>query len=355
MMCLKRPLLLLAAIFSVMFLSACERPPMDTVQHGFRGTGMDQVYNPRYLATQVEKNAVPPSIGLIPADGPKAGAVYKNVKVLNNLSVGQFGTFMVSMTNWVAPKEGCAYCHNVANFAEESKYTKVVARNMILMTQRVNSQWKDHVVQTGVTCYTCHRGNNIPQNVWFKDPAEKMGNGMLGNKNGQNSPVEGSGYSSLPKNTYAAYLLGDEKIRVNGDTALPTGNKSSINATESTYGLMMHFSKSLGVNCTYCHNTRAVASWEESPPQRTRAWYAIRMARDINNNYMVPLTGVFPEHRLGPTGDVAKANCATCHQGAYKPLYGVSMIQDYPYLLGPSVYPVKAEDPPKAKQVVSMK
>ena len=97
---------------------------------------------------------------------------------------------------------------------------------------------------------------------------------------------------------------------------------------------MIHMSKSLGVNCTYCHNTRAIASWEESPPQRSSAWYGIRMARDINNNFMVPLTKVFPAHRLGPTGDVAKANCGTCHQGAYKPLYGVSMLTDYPYLRG---------------------
>jgi len=93
-------------------------------------------------------------------------------------------------------------------------------------------------------------------------------------------------------------------------------------------------SKSLGVNCSYCHNTRAIASWEESPPQRATAWYGIRMARDINNNFMVPLTSVFPAHRLGPTGDVAKANCATCHQGAYKPLYGVSMLANFPYLRG---------------------
>jgi mono/diheme cytochrome c family protein len=26
-------------------------------------------------------------------------------------------------------------------------------------------------------------------------------------------------------------------------------------------------------------------------------------------------------------GDVAKVNCATCHQGAYKPLYGASMLK----------------------------
>ncbi len=76
------------------------------------------------------------------------------------------------------------------------------------------------------------------------------------------------------------------------------------------------------------------------------AWYGIRMARDINNNYMVPITNVFPAHRLGPEGDVAKANCATCHQGAYKPLYGVSMLKDYPFLTGtpaPRVAPKPAE------------
>jgi hypothetical protein len=45
-----------------------------------------------------------------------------------------------------------------------------------------------------------------------------------------------------------------------------------------------------------------------------------------------PLTPVYPVARLGPDGDVAKVNCATCHQGAYKPLYGVSMLRDYPQL-----------------------
>ena len=47
---------------------------------------------------------------------------------------------------------------------------------------------------------------------------------------------------------------------------------------------------------------------------------------------MEPHTSTFPEQRLGPTGDVAKANCATCHQGAYKPLNGQSMLKDFPEL-----------------------
>lgn len=348
-------LILPALLASVLLLSGCERPPMDTVQHGYRGTGMDLIYNPRILAEQAANNALPASLGAAPAEGPKAGTIYKNVKVLNDLSVGQFGSFMVSMTNWVAPDQGCAYCHNVNNFADDSLYTKHVARTMIQMTQRVNTQWQDHVAQTGVTCYTCHRGNNIPQQVWFKEPTKKTGNGLLGNKDGQNTPVAASGYSSLPNDYFAQYLTGDDKIRVQGTTALPTGNKSSINSTEETYALMMHMSTSLGVNCTYCHNTQNIGSWEESPPQRSTAWYGLRMVRDLNNNYMVPITDLFPPHRLGPTGDVAKANCGTCHQGAFKPLYGQSMLKDFPFLTGPAKEMKKVKETPPSGKSVAMK
>ena len=320
-------------LFSMLLLAGCERPPIEAVQHGYRGTAMDEIYNPRTLAAQAPNNVVPASYP-VPADGPKAATAYKNVKVLGNLSTAQFTTFMVSMTSWVSPQQGCAYCHNVENFADDSKYTKVVARRMIQMNQRINSNWQTHVKQTGVTCYTCHRGNNIPQQVWFTAPEQKQGNGWLGNKDGQNTPSQSVGLSSLPYDPFTPFLLKDGMIRVEGDTALRTDNKRNIKETEKTFGLMIHMSKSLGVNCSYCHNTRAIASWEESPPQRATAWYGIRMARDINNNFMVPLTSVFPAHRLGPTGDVAKANCATCHQGAYKPLYGVSMLANFPYLRG---------------------
>jgi photosynthetic reaction center cytochrome c subunit len=35
---------------------------------------------------------------------------------------------------------------------------------------------------------------------------------------------------------------------------------------------------------------------------------------------------------MGPAGDVGKVNCATCHQGAYKPLFGAPMAKDFPEL-----------------------
>ena len=95
---------------------------------------------------------------------------------------------------------------------------------------------------------------------------------------------------------------------------------------------MMHQSEALGVNCTYCHNSRSFSAWDQSSPARTKAWYGIRMVRDVNNAYLEPLGPTYPPHRLGPLGDAPKANCATCHQGANKPLLGANMLKDYPEL-----------------------
>ncbi|CAM3802548.1 photosynthetic reaction center cytochrome PufC [Polynucleobacter antarcticus] len=320
---------------AILTLTACERPPIEAKQTGYRGTGMDQINNPRTDAQLAKINQLPASISASP-DGPRAGDVYKNVKVLNNLSQEQFTTFMVSMTAWVSPKEGCAYCHNVQNFADDSLYTKTVSRRMIQMNQTINANWGDHVKETGVTCYTCHRGNNVPQNVWF-NPVEKRGGNMLGNTNGQNDPIKTVGYASLPNQPFKDYFVANSRAaRVNGDTALPTGHKASIQETENVYGVMMHMSNSLGVNCTYCHNSRAFSNWEQSTPQRVQAWYGIQMLKDVNSSYITPLTSIHPADHKGPDGDIAKANCTTCHQGVNKPLLGKSMLKDYPYLAAPA-------------------
>lgn len=323
----------LLAVLAATLLAGCERPPVDSVQHGYRGTGMVQVYNPRTVEAQIPLNQPPAVIPAAPDDGPRAKDIYKNVQVLGDLSVGAFTRHMLSITQWVAPIEGCAYCHNVENLADDSKYQKVVARRMIQMTQQINADWKPHVAATGVTCYTCHRGNHIPSEIWFTAvPQDKRGD-FLGNLNGQNAPAKTVGLASLPNDPYTPYLRKAVDIRVGGTTALPMGKNSSIQATEATYGLMMHMSKSLGVNCTYCHNTRNFGAWDQSATQRTTAWHGIRMVRTLNNDFMEPLTATFPAQRKGPTGDVAKVSCATCHQGAYKPVYGAAMAKDHPELL----------------------
>lgn len=322
----------LAALGALALLSGCERPPMDTVQHGYRGTGMVQVYNPRTMEGVIAANQPPPSQPAAPREAPLAKDVYQNVKVLGHLGVGEFTQLMVSMTAWVSPEKGCNYCHNPANFADDSLYTKVVARKMVQMTQTINSQWQNHVALTGVTCYTCHRGQPVPQNIWFKPEAQNKGADFIGNKMGQNTPADSVKLASLPYDPFTPYLLGAEPIRVNATQALPSDHVGTIARTEKTYSLMAHMSSSLGVNCTYCHNTRAFGEWKGGPPQRVTAYHGIRMVRDINNAFMVPLTDTFPANRKGVLGDVAKANCTTCHQGAYKPVFGAPMLKDHPGL-----------------------
>ena len=339
---------LIAAITVLGILAGCgERPPIDTEQLGYRGTGMEQNRNPRLLqkviAANQPGNIQPPA----DASGPLAKDLYQNVQVLSDLSIGEFTRVMLSMTEWVAPAEekNCTYCHNGENYADESKYTYQVARSMLKMTRDINSNWKSHVKETGVTCHTCHRGGPVPSYVWYTDPGAGRENAFVGTRAGQNSAVTGLGittigHSSLPYDPYSPFLLGDSQIRVQGATALPTGNRASIKQAEWTYSLMVHMSESLGVNCTYCHNSRAWSNWEQSRPQRSVAWYGIRMARSLNNAYLVPLTDVFPANRKGPLGDVAKINCQTCHQGANKPYFGQSMAKAYPELQGVKAMPV---------------
>jgi photosynthetic reaction center cytochrome c subunit len=239
---------------------------------------------------------------------------------------------MAAITTWVAPTQGCGYCHEANNFASDKLYTKVVARRMIQMVRHINTDWTTHVAATGVTCYTCHRGQPVPSNIWFTIPPDNATGGLAEVHMGVDAAAPAAGEASLPYDPYTPFLKDDANIRVVATQALPGTDRQSIKQTEWTYALMMNFSQSLGVNCTYCHNTRAFSSWDQSTPQRATAWYGIRMVRDLNNAYLGPLLSTFPHNRLGPTGDVPKVACATCHQGVYKPLFGVSMVKDYPEL-----------------------
>jgi photosynthetic reaction center cytochrome c subunit len=321
-----------AAALAVL-LAGCERPPVDTVQRGYRGLGMVEVSNPRTATREVAANQAPASLPPAAAGGPLAGTVFKNVQVLTDVNVAEFTRTMEAMTQWVSPKEGCTYCHKAGeDFSADTLYTKVVARRMLQMTKHINADWKNHVASTGVTCYTCHRGEHVPANVWFHDPGPRTAQGMAGNRAGQNAPSPQVGLASLPFDPFTPFLEEKNQIRVVSETALPAGNRHSIKQTEWTYALMMHMSDSLGVNCTYCHNSRSFFSWDQSTPQRATAYHAINTVRDINEHYLVPLRNTLPANRLGPLGDPPKANCATCHQGAYKPLFGANMLKDYPAL-----------------------
>jgi len=322
----------LLALGAALLLAGCERPPVETAQQGYRGTGMVELSNPRLVEASAQLHAVPEPLPPAEPGGPTAGETYQNVQVLGDLSVGEFTRLMVAMTNWVSPQQGCAYCHAGADFASDSPYPKVVARRMLEMTRHINSDWKAHVADTGVTCYTCHRGQPVPAAIWFKDDSAERNIGSVGWRNHQNIAAPSVGYSSLPYDPFSPFLSGNSQIRVVGKTPLPPPTGQSIKQTEWTYGLMIHMSDSLGVNCTFCHNSRSFISWDQSSPKRTAAWQGIGLVRELNQSYLEPLRGTYPAERLGALGDAPKANCNTCHRGVSKPLYGASMLQAHPEL-----------------------
>ncbi|MAF61519.1 photosynthetic reaction center cytochrome PufC [Blastomonas sp. CCH5-A3] len=326
-----------ALAVAALSLGACDIGPKTSEQGGFRGTGIAQISDPD---NKIDPGTVPPPpYELPPPSGPKASEVYQNVKVLGHVSQEEFDYTMAAITQWIVPADappeqaGCNYCHNAENLADDSKYTKVVARRMIQMTQNINQNYSDHVKKTGVTCYTCHRGNAVPKYVWT-DPKPSDGR-LMGNKRGQNTPSPVTAYASLPLSTASMYLGLDAKAaRVQSKTRHPTTlNLKGTKDAEANYAIMMHLSRSLNVNCTYCHNSRAFAHWGQSSPQRAQAWYGLQMVKNANQEYIHPLTSVFPANRLGPQGDPYKTNCATCHQIQRKPLGGAQMAKDYPALL----------------------
>lgn len=328
------------AIGTAVIALTFEHPPVEVTQRGYRGLGMEQVQRPTTVAKLQAANQVPAPVDPVDPDGTPSSQVYQNVQVLGDVDSAEFTRLMQAITEWVAPEQGCSYCHaDGEDLSADTLYTKVVARRMLQMTRHLNADWQQHVGATGVTCYTCHRGNNVPKNIWFKNPGPEAARGMAGNHAGQNTPAPAVGFASLPYDPFTPFLEQDNNIRVVSTTPLPEGNRKSIKQAEWTYGLMMHLSQGLGVNCTYCHNSRSFSAWDQSTPARTTAWYGIRMVRDVNTAYLDPLLSVYPHNRLGPLGDAPKANCTTCHQGIPKPLYGVSMLKDYPEL-GPA--PVKA-------------
>ena len=93
------------------------------------------------------------------AQGPGGGkkgpaAAPKNLKVLTAENV---------MPNMRAAAQGlgvmCNYCH-VDDRSSDEKPEKVTARMMFSMTQEINAKFTDGKVH--VTCFTCHRGAEMP-------------------------------------------------------------------------------------------------------------------------------------------------------------------------------------------------
>jgi photosynthetic reaction center cytochrome c subunit len=321
--------------------------PVKGTQLGWRASSMIQWANDDPQVTQM--NQPPPKVQAVPPDPRPATEAYKNVKVLTDVNAGQFMALQYAMTAWVAPQQGCAFCHEGNDYASDANPHKQAARVMLQMTRHINADWTNHVGTSGVTCYSCHRSRPVPSAMWFpRTPAPE--NPWIDKQEDWNEASR-TVRGFFPVAGYEEYLLQDEAGVAQSRTALPTGEVAAQVVVKRLYEMMMQMSDGIGVNCGYCHNSRAFTDWQQSTPARWTGYYGIEMTRDINRNFIAPLATVIPQTRqplitplppVVPTREAGvlpgngMALCKTCHYGLPKPLDAAGMLQEFPGLKGPA-------------------
>jgi hypothetical protein len=87
----------------------------------------------------------------------RAGSVYKNLKVLQEMPNDQFLPSMRLFTGALGVT--CEFCHQ-ADRASDLNATKRISRQMITMTSNLNHESFGET--PSVTCFTCHRGSRVP-------------------------------------------------------------------------------------------------------------------------------------------------------------------------------------------------
>jgi photosynthetic reaction center cytochrome c subunit len=313
---------------------------------GWRASSMVQ-FDPTPLPA--ERSAEPPApLPPWPADARPAASAYKNIQVLTDLNAGQVLRLMTAMTQWVSPKQGCGFCHAGGDYASEANPLKQTARMMLKMTRHINAAWRTHVGTSGVTCFSCHQGQPAPSEMWFAAPP-KTQRPMIDWQEDYHEDAK-MVRTFFPYEGFEEYLLQDTSGSSQSYTALPTKSVQSQIVIKRLYEVMMQMSDGIGVNCDYCHNSRAFFDWSQSTPARWTGFSGIQMTRDLNKNFILPAGLMLPQgrFRLAKAGELnvppeeagwqagnGLANCATCHHFEPKPLGGADLISAYPGLAGP--------------------
>lgn len=95
-----------------------------------------------------------------------AESVFKDIRVMKGMPAGQ----LVRVMNMGLSRSlgvGCDHCHVVGEWDKEDKAKKQVARDMWVMTQRLNQEMLPAIKGLEgkppvANCTTCHRGSRIP-------------------------------------------------------------------------------------------------------------------------------------------------------------------------------------------------
>ena len=125
---------------------------------------------------------------------------------------------------------------------------------MLEMTRHINTNWTSHVAQTGVTCYTCHRGTPLPPYVRYLEPTLPLNNRETPTHYERIETRAGyivrlakyQAYSAINFDPFTRFLATDKnQIRVVPQTALPLVGVSRgkerrpLSDAYATFGLML--------------------------------------------------------------------------------------------------------------------
>ena len=335
-----------AAAVLVVAVPDWTHPPISAEQFG-PGPSMIQ-FNRGHMPEPVSQTA-PAPLPAAPAGGPAATAVYKNVQVLTDVSASEFMRLQQAFTDWVSPGQGCAFCHTGEDYASDAKPQKQTARLMLQMVRHVNADWASHVNPAGVTCYTCHRGQPVPAEAWFPH-VPRPATAIAAKQDNWNEAADNV-RKFFPDAGWDLFMLGNEPISVQSTTALPSNTVAEQVVAKRVYEMMMQYSDGIGVNCGYCHNSRAFEDWSQSTPQRWVGQTGLDMTRELNREFLQKVHPLLPQSRervgetslpvlparqSGPLPADGFVICATCHLAQPQPLGGVNMVNDYPGLSQPA-------------------
>jgi photosynthetic reaction center cytochrome c subunit len=261
---------------------------------------------------------------------------------LHGEQLGPDGSSMVQFANtspWrvaTTPSPGGSFDAAVHS---EDPQMQAATRAMTVMTQTINTKWRSHVGAQGVTCFTCHRNQAIPPETWFPRVPKATPAMFARSENWDESAQTVRRF--FPDNGWSLYLLQNEPVHVQSKTALRSGTVAPELVAKRVYEFMMQMSDGIGVNCGYCHNSRALADWKQSTPNRWTGYDAIQMTRDIDQNFLFNQTDellqtreylkqnslvVPPDRRVAPAAP-GLVVCATCHYGHTKPDTGAPSAQ----------------------------
>jgi photosynthetic reaction center cytochrome c subunit len=294
-----------------------------------------------------------------------------NVQVLTGMSSAQIWTYMQQYVSG-GLGVGCQYCHNLENFASDEYPQKIAARNMLRLVNDVNREfmvglpnWRGNYVQ----CATCHNNqpnnlegfgvqfvNSVPPINVTVDPLDANGQAIL-DPALKPAPLQ----QQIDLKNAVLYYIYNYQVWKPYDPSDPESGRGSLALTYDggrtqdqvtiNQNVMNYQAWSLGVGCTFCHNSRNFVAYE-TDPAGDNVLNPVYGYNKLKAQRMMQLTtwlaanwtqyGAQPKAEI-PTDSAAASTlsyqvlgdgqlynvpgCYTCHQGNSIPLAAVNQSQ----------------------------